>query len=56
MNAFSRILCLLLCAMMLLPLLAACGTRSESVDITLVENGEAKLYIQLPKEIGRAHV
>ena len=53
MTAFSRTVCLLLCVFMLLSL-AACNTESEpdpvSVDITLVENGEAKLYIQMPKD------
>ena len=46
----KRLLCLLLCVFTLLPLFAACGTKSESVEITLVENGKAHLYIQLPKD------
>ena len=45
----KRFLCLLLSLFTLLPLFAACGTKSESVEITLVENGKAQLYIQLPK-------
>ena len=47
----KRLLCLLLCVFTLLPLLAACSSEpdAESVDITLVENGKAQLYIQLPK-------
>lgn len=44
-----RFLCALLCVLMLLPLYG-CGTDPVSVDVTLVENGEAKLYIQLPAE------
>ena len=53
----KRILCLLLCVFTLLPLLAACSTEPDAaaVDITLVENGKAKLYIQLPKD-SPAHV
>ena len=46
----KRILCLLLCVFTLLPLFAACGEKSAEVDITLVENGKAQLYIQLPKD------
>ena len=46
----KRLLCLLLCVFALLPLFTACGTKSESVEITLVENGKAQLYIQLPKD------
>lgn len=46
----KRILCLLLCVFTLLPLFAACGADGASVDITLVENGKAMLYIQLPKD------
>ena len=51
----KRLLCLLLCVFTLLPLFAACGEKSAEVDITLVENGKAKLYIQLPKDTP-AHV
>ena len=49
MKAFSRTVCLLLCIFLLLPLVA-CEKEPDpvSVDITLVENGEAKLYIQMP--------
>lgn len=51
MNAFSRTVCLLLCIFLLFPL-AACQKERDpvSVDIALVENGEAKLYIQLPQD------
>lgn len=49
MSLFLRTVCLLLCVLMLLPLYG-CGYKAQSVDITLVEGGKAKLYVQLPEE------
>lgn len=49
MKRSVRILCALLCVLMLLPLVG-CSYEPQAVDIALVENGEAKLYIQLPAD------